>query len=125
MVLQGNSHLFELLGEEAAAWDRERFITVHLDNKHAIIGLEPVSVGSLTSSIVHPREVFKSLVLANAASFICVHNHVSGDPSPSAEDIALTQRLLACGELFGIRLLDHLIFGRDRFVALIADGYCV
>lgn len=124
VVVQGNAHLFELLGGEIATWERERFITVHLDSKHAITGVEQVSVGSLTGSLVHPAEVFKGLVLANAAGFVCIHNHISGDLSPSAEDIALTRRLQACGELFGIRLLDHLIFGRDHFVALVAGGYC-
>lgn len=94
--------------------DREQFVICGLDAKHRIIGLNVVSVGSLTLSIVHPREVFKPLILMNACAAICAHNHPSGDPDPSSEDRILTARLRQAGELLGIALLDHIILGDDR-----------
>lgn len=94
--------------------DREQFVICGLDAKHRIIGLNIVSVGSLTVSIVHPREVFKLLILMNACAALCAHNHPSGDPDPSAEDRVLTARLRQAGELLGITLLDHIILGDDR-----------
>src|SRR5262245_3235677 len=98
-----------LLGEDAATWDREHFLVLALDGKNRLLGVEEVSRGSLSASIVHPREVLKGLLLANAAAFILAHNHPSGDPTPSAEDHAITRRLRECGELFGLRLLDHVV----------------
>jgi len=90
--------------------DREQF----LDAKHRIIGINIVSVGSLTLTVVHPREVFKPLILMNAAAFICAHNHPSCDPTPSSEDRLLTQRLRQGADLLGIALLDHVILSEDR-----------
>ena len=89
--------------------DREQFLVCGLDAKHCIIGVNVVSMGSLTLSIVHPREVFKPLILMNAAAWICAHNHPSGDPTPSQEDRMLTSRLRQGADLLGISLLDHLI----------------
>ena len=114
--------IFDLLRDEARSWDRERFVTVALDSGHRMLGLEEVSVGSLVAAPVHPREVFKALILANAAAFIGVHNHPSGEPTPSIEDIGLTQKLREAGELLCIRLLDHIILGRDRFTSLLECG---
>jgi DNA repair protein RadC len=82
-----------------------------------------VSVGCLTSSLVHPREVFKPAILAGSAAILAAHSHPSGDPEPSAEDIALTRRLAAAGQLLGIDLLDHIILGEaGRFVSLRERG---
>jgi len=97
----------------AANLDREMFWVLMLDARNKVTGLHVVSVGSLTSTIVHPREVWKAAILANAASVILCHNHPSGEPTPSTEDLALTARLLAVGELVGIRLLDHVVLGAD------------
>ena len=94
--------------------DREQFLVCCLDAKHAIIGVNVVSIGSLTLSIVHPREVFKPAILLNSCGIIAAHNHPSGDPTPSAEDRVLTARLRQVGELIGIALLDHIILGDDR-----------
>ena len=93
--------------------DREHLVALFLNTKHRIIGINTVSVGSLTASIVHPREVYKPAILANAAALIVGHNHPSGDPTPSAEDHAITTRLAQVGEELGIRLLDDLIIGDD------------
>ncbi len=94
--------------------DREHFVALLLNRKHAVIGMNTVSIGSLTASIVSPREVFKSAILANAAAIICAHNHPSGDPQPSQEDKALTARLVQGGKLLGIEVLDHIIIGDGR-----------
>ena len=91
--------------------DREHFVVLMVDQKNRIIGIHTVSTGSISASIVHPREVLKVCILSNAASFIAGHNHPSGDPSPSAEDRALTIRLREAGKLMGIAMLDHVIIG--------------
>ena len=91
--------------------DREHFVVLMLDQKHKILGVHTVSTGSLTETMVHPREVFKILILHNVAAFIAGHNHPSGDPQPSREDRVLTQRLVDAGHLLGIAMLDHIIVG--------------
>ena len=103
--------------------DREQFLVCCLDAKNCCIGVNIVSIGTLTLSIVHPREVFKPAILLNAAAIIAVHNHPSGDPTPSPEDQTLTTRLREAGELLGIRLLDHLILGDDRLYSFADQGW--
>lgn len=101
----------------------EVFKVVLLDAKHAIIREATISEGSLTVSIVHPREVFNLAVRESAAAVIFVHNHPSGDPSPSEEDRVLTARLVAAGELLGIQVLDHLIVGDGRYTSFADQGW--
>jgi DNA repair protein RadC len=101
----------------------EIFKVVLLDAKHVIIRDATVSEGSLTVSIVHPREVFNLAVRESAAAVIFVHNHPSGDPSPSEEDRVLTARLVAAGELLGIQVLDHLITGDGRYTSFADQGW--
>lgn len=103
---------------------KEHFITLHLDTKHCVIGEETVSVGSLDASIVHPREIFKSAVKKSASAILCVHNHPSGDPTPSQEDVAVTRRLVESGKLLGIDVLDHIVVGDGKFISLKAQGLC-
>ena len=91
----------------------EQVVALHLDAHHQLIGVHRVSSGTLNAAPVHPREVFKTALLANAASVILAHNHPSGDPTPSAEDVALTQRLMQGGVLLGIEVLDHVVVGQD------------
>jgi DNA repair protein RadC len=91
--------------------DREHVVVVLLDRKNWVIGLNTVSVGSLTASLAHPREVCKPALVSNAAAILCGHNHPSGDPQPSPEDRALTTRLVDAGTLLGINVLDHVIVG--------------
>ena len=100
-----------LLHTYLADVDREHFVVLMLDQKNKVIGINTVSIGSLTASIVHPREVYKPLILSNAASVILGHNHPSGQPQPSQEDRVLTVRLAAVGKLLGISVLDHVIIG--------------
>ena len=95
--------------------DREQFVAVLLDGKNQVIGFNVVSVGSLTATVVHPREVFKPAILSSAAALILVHNHPSGDPEPSAEDRAITERLRHAGDLIGIKILDHVVIGDGTF----------
>lgn len=93
--------------------DREQVIVCCLDNKNQPVSINVVSVGTLNSSLVHPREVFKTAILSNAASIILFHNHPSGDPEPSQEDINITTRIREAGNILGIELLDHIIIGSD------------
>jgi DNA repair protein RadC len=109
--------------ERFAQVDREEFLVLVLDAKNAVLGFNLVSVGTLTSSLVHPREVFKPAILGNAAALILLHNHPSGDPAPSAEDLHITRRLREVGEVFDIKVLDHIIVGDGRYVSLVDDGY--
>jgi DNA repair protein RadC len=88
---------------------REHFLVLLLNARHECTGVDTVSIGSLNASIVHPREVFNPAVLASAAAIVLAHNHPSGDPEPSEEDLSITKRLVECGELLGISVLDHII----------------
>ena len=109
------AQVYEAFKEEFSQLDREMFVALLLDGKNGVIGFNVVSVGSLTAALVHPREVFKPVILANAAAIILAHGHPSGDPEPSAEDRALTERLEHAGELLGIRVLDHIILGDGTY----------
>jgi DNA repair protein RadC len=111
LVMEGMRHL-----------DREQFKALLLNTKNQVIGQEVISIGTLNSSIVHPRELFKSAIKRSAAAIILVHNHPSGDPSPSREDIDVTERLIEAGRIIGIRVLDHLIIGDNRFNSFKAQG---
>lgn len=102
--------------------DREHFVVFFLDQKNRLTGIHTVSMGSLTASVVHPREVFKAAILANAAFIICGHNHPSGDPQPSREDRALTTRLYQAGKLLGIQVLDHIIIGHNNYFSFADEG---
>lgn len=93
--------------------DREHFVLLALDIRNRVIGAQVVSVGTLSASLVHPREMFKPAILLNAAGVIVAHNHPSGDPAPSAEDRECTKRLVKAGALLGIPVLDHVILGAD------------
>lgn len=101
---------------------KEVFITLHLDGKNRIICCDLVSIGSLNQSIVHPREVFKTACLSNAAAIICIHQHPSGDPTPSSEDIAITRRLKEAGDIMGIKILDHIIVGDGEYLSFVERG---
>ena len=101
----------------------EIFKVVLLDAKHAILRDATVSEGSLTLSIVHPREVFTMAVKESAAAVIFLHNHPSGDPTPSQEDHVLTARLVSAGDVLGIRVLDHLVVGDGRYVSFADEGW--
>ena len=100
----------------------EHFIVMLLNTKNRVTAVSPVSTGSLNASIVHPRELFQRAILGNAASLILAHNHPSGDPTPSPEDVELTKRLVDAGKLLDITVLDHIIIGDGCFVSLKERG---
>jgi DNA repair protein RadC len=100
----------------------ETFGILALDVRHRLKREAVISVGCLTSSLVHPREVFQEAVVSRAAALVLFHNHPSGDPEPSGEDVALTRRLASAGTLMGIEVLDHLVLGAGRFVSLKERG---
>lgn len=102
---------------------KEHFVALYLNARNQLVAKETVSVGTLTANLVHPREVFQPAVAHSAASVIVVHNHPSGDPSPSEEDVVLTARLKEAGELMGIALLDHVIIGDKKPVSLRQAGH--
>ena len=98
--------------------DREQFVVLHLNTKNKINAIETVSIGSLNLSVVTPREIFKGAILHNSASIILVHNHPSGDPTPSPDDIITTKKIMEAGDILGIRVLDHVIVGDNRYISL-------
>lgn len=107
-----------LLTEELRYLQKEHFVCLFLNTKNHVIGQETLSMGSLNASIVHPREVFLAAIKRSSASIICVHNHPSGDPTPSPDDIEVTRRLVEAGRVIGIDVLDHIIIGDRGFVSL-------
>ncbi len=112
-----------VLAEYVGEIDREVFVIALLTIRHRLIGVHTVSVGCLTSSLVHPREVMKPAILASAACLVLAHNDPSGCPEPSVEDVALTRRLVAAGQLLGIEVLDHVVLGEaGRYVSLKERG---
>lgn len=109
--------------EEMCSLKQEHFVALFLNTKNQVIHRQTIFVGSLNASIVHPREVYREAIKRSAASIICAHNHPSGDPSPSQEDIHVTKRLSESGKVIGIELLDHLIIGDHKFISLKEKGY--
>lgn len=102
---------------------KEHFILLLLDSRHRVLRVAEISVGTLDMSVVHPRETFREAISSSAAAIILAHNHPSGDPAPSREDLELTRRLTEAGRLLGIPVLDHLIVGAKGFLSLRAAGF--
>ncbi|MFC3211825.1 RadC family protein [Planomicrobium okeanokoites] len=102
---------------------QEHFVVLFLNIKNQVLHRQTIFVGSLNASIVHPREIFREAVRRSAASIVCAHNHPSGNPAPSPEDIAVTKRLMEAGSIVGIELLDHIIIGDHQFISLNEKGY--
>jgi DNA repair protein RadC len=127
-VKQGDSFrssadVFHFYREQLGGLKKEEFHVLLLDAKNRKIKDVRVSEGSLTSSLVHPREVFNPVIRESAAAVILIHNHPSGDPAPSQEDLHITRRLREIGEVMGVRVLDHIIVGKGRYVSFVDDGY--
>ena len=114
--------VFNLVKSSLKDKKKEHFLALLLDTRSQLIKSAEISIGSLDSSIVHPREVFKEALAASAASVIFVHNHPSGDPQPSEDDIKLTKRLAEAGEVMGVEVLDHVIIGNKKFLSLKREG---
>lgn len=121
-VIQTAVDVYQLLGSEMGRLDREHFRTILLNTKNRVIRVCTVSIGGLSQAPVHPREVFKDAIKHGACAMIVVHNHPSGDATPSAEDNMITDQLAAAGKLVGIPLLDHIIIGDGQYVSLREKG---
>ncbi len=119
----GPGAVTDLLLREIGGLDREHVVALYLDARHALLALRTVSVGTLDASLVHPREVFRPAVGLQAAAVVLAHNHPSGCPRPSGDDLELTRRLVRCGRLLGIELLDHLVVGDREVVSIRETGW--
>jgi DNA repair protein RadC len=108
----------DILRKYIGSSDREILVMIGLDTKNKINVISTISIGSLSASLAHPREIFKAAILANCASIILGHNHPSNDTRPSQEDIKITERVAAAGEVLGIELLDHVIIGEDNHYSM-------
>lgn len=102
--------------------DRERCVAGYVDTKHRLLSVVTISIGSLDHTFMAPREVFRDALLENAAAVVLAHNHPSGDPEPSSDDVAVSQRLARAGSLIGVEVLDHLVVGDNRWVSLARRG---
>ena len=108
---------------EMSVLSQEHFVVLFLNTKNQVLHKKTIFIGSLNASIVHPREIFREAVKRSAASIICAHNHPSGVPTPSPEDIDVTTRLMEAGLIIGIDLIDHIIIGDHQFISMKEKGY--
>ncbi|MBP1156590.1 DNA repair protein RadC [Paenibacillus sp. PvR052] len=118
VIIRSPQDVASLLMEDLRYLQKEHFVCLFLNTKNHVIGQETLSMGSLNASIVHPREVFRAAIKRSSASIVCAHNHPSGDPTPSPEDVQITKRLVQAGDIVGIDVLDHIVIGDQRFVSL-------
>lgn len=123
VTVKSPQDISRLFMEEMRHLKKEVFKVIFLNTKNHVIKSTNISIGSLTASIVHPREVFKEAVKVGCAAVIFLHNHPSGDPEPSSEDIETTKRLMSAGNILGIKVLDHIIIGDGKFVSLKEKGF--
>ena len=115
-LVRGPESVYELT-RDIRTMNREHFVGFYLNSRNQVLRREIISIGSLNASIVHPREVFLPAVALSAASVVLCHNHPSGDPTPSEEDLAITRRLLEAGRILGIDLLDHVVVARESYAS--------
>lgn len=121
--IRSPADVYSILYPRMREQKREKLVALLLDTKNQVLREEVISIGSLNANIVHPREVFKAALMESCASVILSHNHPSGDPTPSREDIAVTEKLVEGGKLLGIDVLDHVVIGDGRYVSLKDEGY--
>lgn len=122
-VIRKPEDVFNLIAPCLRYESREHFVCLFLNTKNRILAKETISVGTLDSAIVHPREVFRAAIKRGSASIICAHNHPSGDSTPSDQDIEITKRLIKSGDIIGINVLDHVVIGAGEYVSLKAKGF--
>jgi DNA repair protein RadC len=115
-LVRGPEQIYDLT-RDIRALNREHFVGFYLNSRHQVLRRDIISIGSLNASIVHPREVFLPAIAISAASLVLAHNHPSGDPTPSEEDLAITRRLHEAGRLLGIELVDHVVVARDAYAS--------
>lgn len=121
-VIRSPKDVFDLASEFIGYCDREHAILICLSTKNTVLALETVAIGSLSAALMHPREIFKTAIVCNSASIILAHSHPSFDPTPSFEDLQITQKIKECGELLSIALLDHVIVGGDNHHSMKEHG---
>lgn len=121
-AIRGPEDVAALFVNEMRHLEKEHMVVLLLDTKNRVVDRETVSIGTMNSCLVHPRELFKSAIKRNAAAVILVHNHPSGDPLPSAQDREITRRLVEAGQIIGIEVLDHVIIGDGNFTSMKAKG---
>ena len=121
-LLRASGEIFDAFQGRLRDLKKERFISVLLDGRQRVLREDLVSEGILTASLVHPREVFAPAIREAASAILLVHNHPSGDPEPSPEDVEITRRLVAVGELVGIRVVDHVVIGDGNYVSFLERG---
>ncbi|MGB9678710.1 MAG: RadC family protein [Thermoanaerobacteraceae bacterium] len=122
-TIKSPEDVINLVMDDMRYLNKEHFKIIMLNTKNRVIAIETISVGSLNSSIVHPREVFKAAIERASSSIILVHNHPSGDPTPSKEDLDVTKRLFEGGNILGIKVLDHIIIGDGKGISFKEKGY--
>ena len=120
--IESDEDVAHIFMEDLRYKKKEIFKAVLLDSKGGVISIETGSIGKLTSTLVHPREVFNQAVKKSAAAMVFVHNHPSGDPTPSKEDFNTTDRLVACGDILGIKVVDHIVIGDGRYISIRSMG---
>ncbi len=121
-VVRTPADVAALVGSDLRHLDREHFRVVLLTTRHTVLAVEEIAVGGLDSAIIHPREVFKPAIRWSAAAVVLVHNHPSGDPEPSVDDVRMTTRLAEAGQILGVEVLDHVVVGDGRYVSLRERG---
>jgi len=121
-IIKSAQDVARLMTPEMQSLDKEHFKILLLNTKNHVVQVHTVSIGSLNASVVHPRECFRPAIAAQAAAVVLVHNHPSGDPEPSPEDVNLTRRLVAAGDLLGIKVLDHVIIAGTRYASIMEKG---
>ncbi|WP_432775648.1 DNA repair protein RadC [Brevibacillus gelatini] len=121
-IIRSPRDVAKLLIPEMRYLQCEHFVVLFLNTKNGVIARETISIGSLNALIVHPREVFRSSIKRSSASIIVAHNHPSGNPSPSTDDVQITQRLVEGGNIIGIEVLDHVIIGGDQYYSMKEHG---
>ena len=114
--------VFDLFHKKALTWPQERFLVLHLDVQNNLHSYETVTIGTLDAAVVHPREVFRAAILANSAGILLVHNHPSGNPTPSLRDREVTRQLCEAGTILGIPVRDHVIIGNDSYSSFLDLG---
>ena len=122
LIVRSPSDVAQILMAEMSHLEQEHFQVLYLDTRNRLLGSDEVYVGSLNASHIRVAEIFRDAIKRNCAAIIVAHNHPSGDPSPSPEDVEVTRRLVAAGDLLGISVLDHLVIGQQRFVSLRERG---
>lgn len=113
---------YDLIRHQLEFLNKEHFMVLLLNTKNRVISVETISIGSLNSSIVHPREIFNPAIRKSAAAIILAHNHPSGDPTPSREDVEVTKRIVEAGDIIGIKVLDHIIVGDGSYLSFKEQG---